>query len=169
MNVYFEIGALFHAAIRWGKRGANFKTNIHLDSVESFLYCLCFSRHPALQPQARYHAIMCVMLAWISGTANCQCLLPLEAKFSVSYHKRSWVYCKIKKILGNPCIICSNRTSAIKVFLKNLYNLSQCLTQNWTYFVEDSVCYVFSHQATYSWLLHAVFNQLKAADRQLML
>ena len=37
----FEIGALFHSAIPWGKEGGNFKINIDLDSVESFLYFLC--------------------------------------------------------------------------------------------------------------------------------
>ena len=43
MNVCFEFGALFHSAIRWEKQGGKFKINIHLNSVESFLYCLCSS------------------------------------------------------------------------------------------------------------------------------
>ena len=41
MNVSFEIAVPFHSAIRGGKKGGNFKINIHLYSVESFLYCLC--------------------------------------------------------------------------------------------------------------------------------
>ena len=40
MTVCFEIVALFYSAIRRGKKGGNFKTNIHLDSVVSFFYCL---------------------------------------------------------------------------------------------------------------------------------
>ena len=43
MNVCFEIAALFHSAIRCWKKCGNFKINIHLESVESFLYCLCSS------------------------------------------------------------------------------------------------------------------------------
>ena len=31
----------FSTVIRWGKQGGIFKINIHLNSVESFLYCLC--------------------------------------------------------------------------------------------------------------------------------
>ena len=45
MNVCFEFGALFHSAIRWGKQGGKFKINIHLNSVESFLFCFCSSRN----------------------------------------------------------------------------------------------------------------------------
>ena len=41
MKVCFEIATLFHSAMRRGKKGGNFKINIHLISVESFLYCLC--------------------------------------------------------------------------------------------------------------------------------
>ena len=41
MNVCFEIAALFHSAIWWGKKGGNFQINIHLDSVDSFLCCFC--------------------------------------------------------------------------------------------------------------------------------
>ena len=44
MNVCFEFGAIFHSFIRWGKQGGKFKINIHLNSVEWFLYCLCSSR-----------------------------------------------------------------------------------------------------------------------------
>ena len=39
MNVSFEITALFHSEIK----GGNFKINIHLNSVESFLYWLKYS------------------------------------------------------------------------------------------------------------------------------
>ena len=44
MNVCFEFGALFHSAIRCGKQGGKFKITIHLNSVESFLYCLCSNK-----------------------------------------------------------------------------------------------------------------------------
>ena len=37
MNVYFEIAALFHSAIRRGKKGGNFKINIHPSSIHSFI------------------------------------------------------------------------------------------------------------------------------------
>ena len=43
MNICFEITALFHSAILRGKKRGNFKMNKHLDSVESFLSCLCSS------------------------------------------------------------------------------------------------------------------------------
>ena len=44
--VYFEIAALFHSPIRWGKKRGNFKANIDLDSVELVLYCLSSSPNP---------------------------------------------------------------------------------------------------------------------------
>ena len=40
MNVNFEIAALFPSPFSLGKKGGNFKTSSHLNSVESFLYCL---------------------------------------------------------------------------------------------------------------------------------
>ena len=40
MNVNFEIAALFPSPFSRVKKGGNFKTSIHLDSVESFLYYL---------------------------------------------------------------------------------------------------------------------------------
>ena len=40
MYVNFEIAALFPLPYSRVKKGGNFKTNIHLDSVVSFLYCL---------------------------------------------------------------------------------------------------------------------------------
>ena len=40
MYVNFEIAAVFPSPYSRVKRRANFKTNIHLDSVESFLYHL---------------------------------------------------------------------------------------------------------------------------------
>ena len=43
MNVNFEIAALFPLPFSRVKKGGNFKTNIHLDSVESFLYYLSFN------------------------------------------------------------------------------------------------------------------------------
>ena len=43
MNVNFEIAALFPSPFSQVKKGGNFKTNIHLDSVELFLYHLSSS------------------------------------------------------------------------------------------------------------------------------
>ena len=40
MNVIFEIAALFPLPFSRVKKCGNFKINIHLDSVESFLYYL---------------------------------------------------------------------------------------------------------------------------------
>ena len=44
MNGNFEIAALFPSPYSRVKKGGNFKTNIHLDSVESFLYYLSSRR-----------------------------------------------------------------------------------------------------------------------------
>ena len=44
MNGNFEIAALFPSPYSRVKKGGNFKTNIHLDSVESFLYYLGSSK-----------------------------------------------------------------------------------------------------------------------------
>ena len=43
MNVNFEIAALFPSPFSRVKKGGNFKTNIHLDSVDPFLYYLSSS------------------------------------------------------------------------------------------------------------------------------
>ena len=53
MNVNFEIAALYRSPFSPVKKGGNFKTNIHLDSVESFLYYLS-SRFHFLKVQSAY-------------------------------------------------------------------------------------------------------------------
>ena len=63
MNVCFEFTALFHSAIRWGKKGDIFKSNIYLDSVESFLYCLCSSENK-LQIRTQVSIIFCFLFTF---------------------------------------------------------------------------------------------------------
>ena len=61
MYVDFEIAALFPSPYSRVKKRAKFKTNIHLDSVASFLYYLSSSDS--------FHAV----LALSSGPAKYQC------------------------------------------------------------------------------------------------
>ena len=51
MYVDFEIAALFRSPYSRVKKRANFKTNIHLDSVESFLALVTFTKYDFLASQ----------------------------------------------------------------------------------------------------------------------
>ena len=48
MFVNFEIAALFSSPYSQVEKGGNFKTNIHLVSVESFLYYIILALVPSL-------------------------------------------------------------------------------------------------------------------------
>ena len=69
MYVCFEIGALFCAPMQWGKKCANFKTDIHLDPVKSFLFLWwlkCSENHNTFHEVGHktYFLLLCMVFSW---------------------------------------------------------------------------------------------------------
>ena len=91
MNFDFEIAALFHSAKRWGKKGGNFKINVHLNSVELLLYCLCFRKENQylFRNAAAFHVICQnkirrkMMWFWVALTEALQILIIIKISQSI--------------------------------------------------------------------------------------